>query len=151
MQEAGEQSSRPEDVVRLCETLGKRLRELGEVGTQLGGASGERLLDYCAAKVSARLSFFPCTSSVNGPTLVVPPTSRETRSWVKLPLPKAHEPAFGQRQTHDLVSRVNNAGSSRLCVFWTDPSVVALMSSQPGVVDQRRRLPMGYLEITAFK
>eukprot|EP00884_Botryococcus_braunii_P007323 jgi/Botrbrau1/16592/Bobra.0068s0022.1 len=43
-------ASRPEDVVRICDALGNRLRELGELATQMGGATGEHLLDDCAAK-----------------------------------------------------------------------------------------------------
>ncbi|KAK9814357.1 hypothetical protein WJX72_004470 [[Myrmecia] bisecta] len=44
--------ARPEDVVRLYDSLLSNVKDLGELAVELGGAAGEQLMDECAAQAA---------------------------------------------------------------------------------------------------
>eukprot|EP00887_Chlorella_sp_A99_P002852 scaffold6.g2852.t1 len=48
----GERSAKPEDVVRLYETLAANVADLNEVAAEVGGAQGEALMDACSAQLA---------------------------------------------------------------------------------------------------
>ena len=53
VQEEKLRPAKAEEVVRVYDTHLSHVKELAEVAGQVGGASGESLLDECAAKVGA--------------------------------------------------------------------------------------------------